>query len=133
MEHADIVLTRDRTLESQMQAVLALAGPEHAHDVHWRPRPGVPHGGVIETPAHVAEAHRLASAPHVAEPEEEPDDAELDLDDAEEGDEEESGTKNESGEAGREEPDGTGEPTAEQAKKTTKRRRRPPVTEGSAE
>lgn len=130
MESADIILSRELALEPQIKAILAVAGPEHAQDVHWRPRPDVPHGGVYQAPAHVAEAYRRSLAPAEAElePEEEPDVEETD---PEQVDPPQDPATPPSG------AEGTGtdpEASTEQAASTTSRRgRRRPAGEGSAE
>lgn len=139
METADIVLSHDKPLERQMRAILAAAG-EHAHDVHWRPRPDVPHGGVVQAPAHVAERYRLSIAPPVEPvPEEEP---EVEGDEIETDDgpieEETGGDPEDSGEAEGGEETGTGTEGGDAGTETpaeggtSRRRRRTAPAEGSA-
>lgn len=70
---AEIILSPDDGLESQMREIHGVAGPELSWDLHWQPRPNQPHGGVVVVPDHVAQAwdrHRRGDEPTEA-PEEE--------------------------------------------------------------
>lgn len=125
METADIILSRELALEPQIKAILAVAGPEHVQDVHWRPRPDVPHGGVYQAPAHVAEAYRRSLTPAEVEPE--PEEPDVEETDPELVDPPQDPTGSEGAGTDPETP-------TEQAASTTSRRgRRRPAGEGSAE
>jgi len=54
---ADIILDESRPHGEQMREIFDAAGPDLAHTVHWYPRPNQPHGGVVQVPDLVAEAH----------------------------------------------------------------------------